>query len=51
MDIDRRNLLKAGVAAIGAMAEFGTGAAVAQAAGAIIYFNGTILTMEGHSGG
>lgn len=47
MDIDRRNLLKAGVAAIGAMAEFGTGAAVAQAAGAIIYFNGTILTMEG----
>jgi predicted amidohydrolase YtcJ len=47
MDIDRRYFLKAGVAAIGAMAEFGTGAAVAQAAGAIIYFNGTILTMEG----
>jgi predicted amidohydrolase YtcJ len=47
MVIDRRYFLKAGVAAIGAMAEFGTGAAVAQAAGAIIYFNGTILTMEG----
>ena len=48
MGIDRRDFLKVGVAAIGAMAEVGGGVAVAQeAAGAAIYFNGTILTMEG----
>ena len=48
MDIDRRSLLKAGVAAIGVVAERGSGAALAQeAAAAVIYFNGTILTMEG----
>jgi predicted amidohydrolase YtcJ len=48
MDIDRRVFVKAGVAAIAVVAERGSGAAVAQeAAGAVVYFNGTILTMEG----
>ena len=48
MDIDRRYFLKAGVAAIAVVAERDSGAALAQeAAGAVVYFNGTILTMEG----
>ena len=45
--IDRRDFMKAGVAAIGAAAALDVLPAVADQAGATIYSNGNILTMEG----
>lgn len=49
--IDRRDFVKAGVAALGAVALPGAKAATAQEAGAVVYSNGSILTMEGDAPG
>ncbi|PZF75932.1 hypothetical protein DK847_14850 [Aestuariivirga litoralis] len=45
--LGRRDFMKSGVAAIGAAATFSQSAARAEDSSSALYFNGTILTMEG----
>ena len=45
--IDRREFVKTGAVALGAVALNGSRAALAQQSEATVYFNGSILTMEG----